>query len=874
MGRPALTARAVPDLLERSSELATLARLLEQVARTSCGALCIVGGEAGVGKTALVRTFCALNERIRILWGECNPLFTPQPLGPLADIASKTGGELARIVAGRPRPYEASSALLNELGEGSATIVVLEDLQWADEATLDVVRLLSRRVDSLPALVIATYRDDELGNLHPLRFLLGEIQRQDSVHRIRLHRLSEEAVGVMALSAGVDAAELFSKTAGNAFFVTEALASGDEEIPSTVRDAVLARAGKLSSDARSLLDAVAVAPHQAELSLLEAVSPQQLAALGECIGAGVLDWHDGAVAFRHELARLAIEESIAPDRALGLHRRTLATLITSPQAGTDPARLAHHAQRANDDASLLRYGRIAGERAAALGAHREAAAQFARAVTVAGSLAPGDRADLLQLLAQEYLHVNRANDAIEAEERAIELYKAAGDTVSRGDALRRLSRLFVCGGRGAEAGEPIHLAISLLEQGPESRELALAHAGLGALYMTRDEGAATIAPTQRALEIAERVGDLETVLYALNSLGTMELLMGDAGGKVKLLRSLEMAEELGMDEHVGRAYINLAAALTRARMYDGLVELITRGIDYSLEHGLDLWRMWLLTSLAQVHLDRGDWSSAVDSTDAVLHGERGELPRVSALPVLATVRARRGDPDVWPPLEEAVGMADRQDALSAMVPVVVARLEAAWLEGRLEAVVSETETTFAKAVAQDAWWALGEIACWRRRAGIIDEIDPRLPEQFRAELEGDHARAAAAWSALGCEYEAALASAGSGDEELLRQSLVKLQRLGARPAAAMVARKLRSRGVRGIARGPRSSTLRNAAQLTVRELEVLELVKAGLRNAEIASRLFLTAKTVDHHVSAILRKLGVESRGQAAREGTRLGLLN
>jgi len=149
-----------------------------------------------------------------------------------------------------------------------------------------------------------------------------------------------------------------------------------------------------------------------------------------------------------------------------------------------------------------------------------------------------------------------------------------------------------------------------------------------------------------------------------------------------------------------------------------------------------------------------------------------------------------------------------------------------------------------------------------------------VPERYKAELQGDWSRAAKLWSALGCEYDAALALSGADDDELLRHSLVKLQRLGARAAAAVVARKLRARGAQGILRGPRASTLRNAAQLTARELEVLDLVRSGMRNAEIANRLFLTPKTVDHHVSAILRKLAVESRSQAAREATRLGLLN
>jgi len=309
--RSAVSTDDLPELLERSGELSMLAGRLDKIAATGSGHLCLVAGEAGVGKTALVRRFCSRQSTARVLWGACDPLFTPQPLGPLMDIASTVGGDLLRLGRSRARPYEVSSALLNELRGDSPAIVVLEDLQWADEATLDVMRLLSGRVESAPALLIATYRDDELGRVHPLRFLIGEIPRHESISRIKLQPLSAAAVAAMAGGAGVDGGELYRKTAGNPFFVTEALASAHEEqIPSTVRDAVLARAARLSPDARALLDAVAVVPQQAELWLLEAVGPEQFHALGECLNSGMLARQNGSVAFRHELARLAIDESI------------------------------------------------------------------------------------------------------------------------------------------------------------------------------------------------------------------------------------------------------------------------------------------------------------------------------------------------------------------------------------------------------------------------------------------------------------------------------------------------------------------------------------------------------------------------------------
>ena len=865
------TTAAPTKLLERSDELTLLARQLELVRAQSSGRLGVVGGEAGVGKTTLVRTFCAQVGGGRVLWGACDALFTPRPLGPFVDIAATTGGELARLTGSRARPYEVASALIDELRGALPTIVVLEDMQWADEATLDTVRLLTRRIEGTPGLVILTYRDDELGSTHPLRFVLGELPRQDSVFRIRVQRLSADAVAALARPAGRDPEDLYRKTAGNPFFVTEALASSDEEIPSTVRDAVLSRAARLSEDARALLDAVAIAPPHADVWMLETVAGDKVQALGECLASGMLARQNGSVAFHHELARLAIVASIAPDRALALHRRTLGALIAPPTGSPDPARLAHHAEAAQDSQAQLRYARMAAERAAAVGAHREAAAQFERALRASEALPAEQRAGLLEQLAQEYLVVNRADLAIENQEQAIRLYAKAGDKRGHADALRKQSRLYMCGGRGADAEESIRIAIELLEALPESRELAFAYSGLVMFHMNHDHADGVLEAGRRAMELAEKYDDLETVLHTLNSVGSIELVMGNAAGKEKLLRSLDMAAELGMDEHVGRAYINLSGGLAEEHMYEGFFAMTKVGAEFCLEHGLELWRMWVLTNEAKAHLDRGDWSRATEVAEMVLSGEMGQLPRVSALPIIALVRARRGDPGVLPLLDEAAAMARREGELQYAVPVAAARAEVAWLEGRLDDVRVETEEAFAKATRQDSWWKLGRLLLWRRRAGINDTVDPRVPERFRAELDGDHARAADLWGALGCDYDAALALAGSSDEELLRRSLTTLQRLGARATAAMVARKLRALGAQGIARGPRPATQRNPARLTEREVEVLELVGAGMRNSDIARKLFLTTKTVDHHVSSILRKLGVDSRGQAVAKAAQLG---
>lgn len=874
MAAPALPRAEVAPLLERAAELGMLAHQLDEVAASQAGRLCLIGGEAGVGKTALIRAFCAGRPGAAVLWGACDPLFTARPLAPFADIADAAGVELHRLVSGHVRPYEVAAALMQVLRDGAPAIAVLEDLHWADEATLDVLQLLSGRIGSAPGLVIATYRDDQLGREHPLRRLLGEMPRHESVARMTLQPLSLAAVAMLAEPRHLDADELYGKTAGNPFFVTEVLAAGDDSIPSTVRDAVLARASRLSMPGRSLLDAVAVAPQGAELWLLEAIAPASFGSLGECLDAGMLTRNNGAVGFRHQLARLAIEESIPPDQALQLHRQMLNALESSARGPVDPARLAHHAAEANEPVALLRYGRAAGRRASAVGAHREAAAQFERALTAATAAPAAERAELLQEFADESLHVAKVDRSIDAEEEAVGLFHDAGDAVREAGGLRRLSRFYACGVRGAESRAPLERAIAILQVMPASKDLAIALAMLAAHDIDNGKAESGLENAHQATVVAEQANDDEALVYTLNTLGTLEMWLGRRAGRDELIRSLEMADELGMEEHVGRAFLNLADAAVQTRFYDDLLEFIGRGTEYCSQHGLELWRMWLLTSEARAHLDRGDLSRAAEVAEMVLHGERGQLPRISALPVLGLVRARRGDPHVWPLLDEARIMADRDGQLGYEAPIAVARAEAAWLEGRPDAVRDETEAAFKRATADGSWWYLGEVSCWRRRAGVEDDVHPELPDRYTAELRGDFVAAAAAWTALGCEYEAAMALAASDEIDLLKRSLIKLQRLGTRAAAAVVARKLRGRGATGISRGPRATTQRNPALLTERELEVLELISAGMRNAEIARRLFVAPKTVDHHVSAILRKLGVETRAQAARVASRRGLVS
>ncbi len=870
-------------LLERERFLETLREALAS-ARRGDGRLALVSGEAGVGKTSLVRAFCAsVRDDARVLEGACEPLFTPRPLGPFSDVAAETGGALEDLVTHGARAHEVLRALLTEL-RARPTVLVLEDLHWADEATLDVLRLLGRRVEGSRAVVIVTYRDDELDRNHPLRVAIGGLGSLSAIRRLRLPPLSVDAVRDLARPHGFDADELHRRTGGNPFFVTELLGSGEDGVPPTVREAVLARAAQLALPARRLLEAVAVAPAGAELWLLETIAVE-IAHLDECVAAGMLHEQGELLGFRHELARLAVESATPPARRRALHRAIVAALADAPEGAADDARVAHHAEAAGDGPAALRHAVPAAERAASMGAHREAAAQYARALRFSTGLDARAVAELLERRSRECSLTGQIDEALAARTEALALYRRLGDPLREGDQLCWLSRLYWFAARRDDADEAARAAVELLEALPPGPELARAYSTMASRRSIALDPDGAAAWGDRALPLAEELGEMEIVIQTLNTVGTVEGLAGR--GADRLRQALQLALAHGFDGAAALGYGNLAVVAARRRDWREADRLLDEGIRYTTARDLDADRTYLLAWRSWAALPRARWDDAAADVTAVLR-EPGtpHVVRASALSSLGLLRARRGDPGVWEPLDEALEIARAAAEHPKLAPVAVARAEAALLGGDATRAAAEAGA-FVLDELVDRWIA-GELAVLKRRAAATpnpardtvsrapsgrDVAVGDVPEPFALELAGDHAAAAASWRELGCPYDAALALAWSSSEEDLRRAHEELRALGARPAAALVARRLRELGATGLARGPRPATRANAGGLTAREVEVLALVADGLQDAEIATRLFLSPRTVGHHVSAILRKLDARTRGQAAAAGRRLGLV-
>ncbi|HMH39063.1 MAG TPA: AAA family ATPase, partial [Streptosporangiaceae bacterium] len=512
-GKPAI--ETGPPLLEREASLALLNEYAAQAAGGE-GRLVLLSGEAGVGKSALVERLCRDLPDARWSWSMCDGLFTPRPLGPLFDLADQLGGALlerGRAGADREELFRTLLGILN--APGVLDVVVVEDIHWADEATLDLLRYLSRRLRGAAVLLIATYRDDGLAAADQLRVTLGDLGSQRCTRRAGLVPLSPEAVRTLAGGSGLPAPELYRLTGGNPFYVTEVLRAGVEEVPPSARDAVLARAARLSARAREVLDVAALTGARVEARLLESVTGCPPSVLDELLESGLLVADAAWVRFRHEIARLAVAHAIARHRSQVIHGLVLAALRSF--GCDDDARLAFHAEAAGDGVAVLRYAAAAARRAARLKSHREAAAQYERALRFAASADPVTLAGLHEGLADEIALLDRWDDAETAGERALTLWREAGDRLREGDALRRLSRIRWNLCRGREAVDAAEAAVSALEPLGPSVELARAYATFANQRMLYADYDVAIVLARRAQALAIRFGATDVHSDALNT---------------------------------------------------------------------------------------------------------------------------------------------------------------------------------------------------------------------------------------------------------------------------------------------------------------------------------------------------------------------
>jgi DNA-binding CsgD family transcriptional regulator/tetratricopeptide (TPR) repeat protein len=864
-------------LLERDSALASLGEYARQ-ASAGEGRLVLVSGEAGVGKSTVVealadRLECAGEKRTEVTWswGACDGLFTPRPLGPLFDVAETLGGELLDLCRTRASRDELFRAMLRQINRpGRLNVVVLEDLHWADDSTIDLVRYLGKRLRSVPVLLIATYRDDALTASDPLRQALGELATQRSTRRIGLAPLSREAVGVLAADSGLEPAELYRLTSGNPFYVTEVLHAGTGEVPPSARDATLARVAQLRPEVRRVLDIAALTSTRVELRVLRAAAGSTESTLDELVASGLLVGDGGWLRFRHEIARIAVEQAVAEHRRPGIHARILAALHSV--GSNDDAGMAFHAEGAGDGPAVLEHAVRAARHAGELGSHREAAAQYERALRFADGLEASRLAELYDGVADEYSLFDRWNDAADANERAIALWHQAGDRLREGDTMRRYTSTLWRLCRGAESIDMIRRAVETLEPVGPSRELARASNVLGGQLWVEGDHEAGLAMMNRARDMAREVDYPMVLSEVLNTQAFIACVNG-AEWKPAMLEALEIALAHNLEASAGRAYANMQANLVNDLQFAEAERFFVEGVTFCDDRSISTYGSCLRGGQAILLRMTGRWNQSVAICEDLLRRITSAMVnRMNPVTELGLIQARRGEEGAWSHLDEGGAAADGTEENEYMAPVHLARAEAFWLEGDLAGARREAE------IAADATRdvhpnVVGAVAVWLRRLSSDHAVNGPIGARYEPHLAGDFEKAAELYLEVGCGYDAALALIDAGDEAALRRALDILHELGADATARIARQRMRDIGARAIPAGARAATRAHPLGLTRREHEVLDLICAGRTNAEIAAALVISAKTVDHHVSAVLAKLGAPSRGAAAAHAQRLGLM-
>ena len=733
------------QLLERGPSLTSLAGYAMD-ARRGEGRLVLVAGEAGVGKSALVEQLHNDLPDARWSWGACDSLSTPRPLGPLLDLGRQLGGELDELCQTGAAREDLFRALLRQVSEGGTlSVLVVEDVHWADEATIDLLRFLGRRLRDAPVLLIATYRDDGLAADDPLRIALGDLATQRSTRRMGLAPLSADAVQILADGTGLDAAELYRLTGGNPFYVTEVVQSGLGVVPPSARDAVLARAARLGGGSREVLDVAALIGARVELDLLESITACPPAAVDEVLASGLLAEGGGWLRFRHEIARVAVEQAVAPHRRADIHARILAAL-GSLGCGDD-ARMAFHAEGAGNGPAVLHHAPRAARRAAELGAHREAAAQYERALRFTAGADPAVIAGLCDGLAHELRLIGRLQDAADAGERALGLWRQAGNRVREGGTLCNLTYALQPLGRGPDAVTAAEAAVTVLEPLGPTVELARAYSSLARRRMLNAEHQAAIDLAVRAQAIAGPLGALDVLSDALNTQGCSVKRMGGEWTSY-LRRALDVARSAGLDDQAGQAFSNLHGSYVDQRRFAEAERCFTDGAAYCEEHDLGLGTGFLRAERAAALERTGRWDEAVALGNALLASSDAPVYRLGALQVLGVIRARRGEPGAWEHLDQAAAAADASGEPQWIIGVRLARAEAHWLQGELHRAADEADLADDVAGGADGWQR-GDIAAWLRRTGSSRPPRGELAEPYQRLVVGAWAEAARLWTGLG-----------------------------------------------------------------------------------------------------------------------------
>lgn len=856
----------VAPLLEREILLEALTAHLEQ-ARAGQGSLVLLDGEAGSGKTSAVNAFVeTLAADVLVVKGHCDPLATPRPLGPLIDMTESS--EFPPLdMDSTANPYELFASVLANLSSVfRPTVMIIEDVHWADDATLDMLVYLGRRVRGTKSVIVATFRGDQIGLHHRLQVVLGDLVTQPGVSRLTVEPLSLGGVRALAEDSPIDGATVFELTGGNAFFTTEIIATGDV-LPTTVEEAVLARVARLDAHARSAVQAVAVAPRSMTSSEVTHLVGTPPTATESAVHAGVLINDATGYRFRHELARIAVENAIPLPRRRSYHR----SMVELYSDSDDRATVAHHAIRTMDPELITRYVPAAARDAAARHSYHDAAELFAAGRPYVDRLPILERIEDLATYRDALQRIEEHVTAMDVANELVRTCGEHGDPSATGMAHRvRAYSAWLVGDLDRSMSDA-QKALEVLEPLGDSIELAAALHSAAHLEMLARRHETGLHLALGALDMANRLDATELAAQCTETLGTLKLVNNETDEGFELILRSTGPDSTGKTrDRVSRAYSNLGSGAGEVKVYEPALEWLATSTVLASDRDDDDVVTYNTAWAARIHLERGEWTVAGDLASEVTNRRSRSLhSTVTALGALGRLRVRRGDPGAHETLHEAIEIGS-SGAIQHLWAPVCGLAEWHWLRNEPEQAIEVLTTPLERVLQTDTAWGRGEIAFWMWMVGGLDETPSNLATPFDLMIAGDWRGAAAEWDRIGAPYERAIAL-GLGDADARLSALEVLDGLGARPAAQRLRGEMRADGVTAIPRGPHEATRSHPFGLTARQDEVFALMREGLSNAEIASRLFITGKTVEHHVSAIYTKLDVSSRSEAVSVSDNLG---
>jgi ATP/maltotriose-dependent transcriptional regulator MalT len=851
------------QLLEREGELATLRAATARAAGRR-GSVVLIAGAAGIGKSSLARTWVDdAGQETRVLMGWCDDFLTSRTLGPLRDVARATGGELAEAV-GRADTGAVFDALLRELDHPlRPTLLLLEDVHWADEATLDALRYVGRRIDRLPAVLALTFREDELDADHPLRGVLGALPA-DRVERVRPAPLSAGAIAELTAGSDLDPDEVVRVTGGNPFFVTE-VARSDDGLPASVADAVLARVQSLPAAARDAVELLSVVAGDVTPPLVEQLhlDPKALAAAEM---RGVLEITADDVRFRHELTRQAVVAALPVAVRVAHHDTVLGALLALDD---DDAAILHHAVEAGRGDVVTAYGPRAAHEAYRAGAYREAASHQQATLAHDRLLPEEERAELLEERAWTLYNLHRFDEAVTAAGSAVALRERLDDPIAQARALIVLGRMRLLANDPHAAIDAVEAAVAMLEQHGDDEQQVEALVARAEIYALIEEPAdLAMELTAQAVARTGRLGRPDLRSRALNYRAISQCAGGNTPNPDDFREAIRLALDGGHLELAARAYTNLSFELLLSREpSQSALPVLDEALAFLEDHDFAAHAFDIRARQATIAFALGHW----DEAEAQLRALRATTDQhgmidLIALESLARVALRRGDPDTDAMIASAWTLAQRSSAPPYVGLIGVIRVEQAWLQGSRDV----TDRVAALPLRRLRPRLRAEVLRYAQLAGALIEPTEGLAEPWASGIRGDWRAAAEAWRADQRPYELAVELLSSGEPEPTLEALRLFDHLGAEPAAKLTRRRLRDLGVRHIPRGPQPSTRQHPAGLTGRQAEVLDLLVQGRTNAQIAEELVLSVRTVDHHVAAVLQKLGVSSRQEAAARAAAL----